>query len=79
MDFCPGGDLSKLLLKRKKFDEHRAKLYICEVLSALEHLHKNDIIYRDLKPENVVIDEDGHACLTDFGLSKEGISDNYGA
>lgn len=46
---------------------------------ALEHLHKNDIIYRDLKPENIVIDSYGHALLTDFGLSKEGVRDNYGA
>ena len=60
-------------------EESRAKMYACEILTALEHLHKNDIIYRDLKPENVVIDDEGHACLTDFGLSKEGVSDNYGA
>jgi serine/threonine protein kinase len=54
-----------------RLDENRSRLYACEILSALEHLHKNDIIYRDLKPENVVIDEEGHACITDFGLSKE--------
>ena len=42
---------------------------------AIEELHKHDIIYWDLKPDNVVLDEDGHALLTDFGLSKEGIED----
>lgn len=45
---------------------------------ALEELHKNNIIYRDLKPDNVVIDEEGHLRLTDFGLSKEGIDDEFG-
>jgi len=56
--------------------EDRAKIYTAEVLLALEDLHKRDIIFRDLKPDNVVLDEDGHAMLTDFGLSKEGVSDN---
>lgn len=49
---------------------------MCEVILAIEHLHKKKIIYRDLKPDNVVLDQEGHACLTDFGLSKEGIDDN---
>ena len=51
-------------------------MYAAEVLLALEDLHKRDIIFRDLKPDNVVIDSDGHALLTDFGLSKEGVVDN---
>jgi serine/threonine protein kinase len=46
---------------------------LSEVLLALEDLHSRDIIYRDLKPDNVVIDNEGHALLTDFGLSKEGV------
>ena len=45
-----------------------------EVIVAVEHLHKNNILYRDLKPENILIDEWGHLKLTDFGLSKENFS-----
>jgi len=70
------GDLGKILQRERKLQEERARYYICEVLLALEDLHKRDIIYRDLKPDNVVIDKEGHAQLTDFGLSKEGILDS---
>ena len=73
MDFCPGGDLGKIIAHERRFSEDRARLYIAEVLLALQELHKRDIIYRDLKPDNVVLDDDGHALLTDFGLSKEGV------
>ena len=78
LEYCPGGDLAKHLSIEKKFEENRAKFYLCEILLALEYLHKKNIIFRDLKPENIVLDEEGHCKLTDFGLSKEGIdNDNY--
>jgi serine/threonine protein kinase len=43
---------------------------MAEIVLAIEALHRAEIIYRDLKPSNIIIDCDGHACLTDFGLSK---------
>ena len=79
LDYCQGGDLSKHLYYEKRFKEQRAKFYLCEVLLALEDLHKRDIIFRDLKPDNVVLDEKGHIKLTDFGLSKEGVFDSQSA
>ena len=68
------GDLGKILIKKTRLIEDLARIYAAEVLIALEDLHKFDIIFRDLKPDNVVLDENGHALLTDFGLSKEGIN-----
>jgi len=59
-----------------RFSEEKAKFYLSEILLALIHLHKNNIIYRDLKPDNIVLDSEGHAKLTDFGLSKQGIYDD---
>ena len=50
-----------------------ARIYAAEIVLALEYLHKQNIIFRDLKPDNVVFDVDGHAMLTDFGLSKTGV------
>ena len=76
LEYCPNGDLAKHLTFEKRFKEPRAKFYICEVILALENLHKRNIIFRDLKPDNVVLDKDGHCKLTDFGLSKEGITEN---
>jgi Protein kinase domain/Ankyrin repeats (many copies) len=79
LDYCPGGDMSSHLIAEKRFTEQRARIYICEILLALEELHKRDIIFRDLKPDNIVLDKDGHALLTDFGLSKEGVYENNAA
>ena len=76
LDYAPGGNMSRALHKDKRFSEERARCYMSELLLALEDLHKRDIIFRDLKPDNVVFDVDGHALLTDFGLSKEGVLNN---
>lgn len=62
-----------MLSRERRFPEQLARIYLCEILLALEYLHQNKIVFRDLKPDNVVFDEDGHALLTDFGLSKEGL------
>nr|KYP54858.1 Protein kinase PVPK-1 [Cajanus cajan] len=71
MEFCPGGDLHALRQRQpgKYFSEHAVRFYVAEVLLALEYLHMLGIIYRDLKPENVLVREDGHIMLSDFDLS----------
>ena len=79
LDYLPGGDLASHLRIEKKFSEARARLYLCEIVLAIEELHSHDIIYRDLKPDNIVLDAEGHAVLTDFGLSKVGVDSNYKA
>ena len=76
MDYCRGGDLGYALQREERFSESRAKIYLAEVLLAIQALHSREIVYRDLKPDNVVLDENGHAVLTDFGLSKEGVTGN---
>lgn len=73
MDYCPGGELFYHLSREGCFEETRARFIAAELTLALGHLHANSVVYRDLKPENVLIDADGHVKLADFGLSKEGI------
>ncbi|KAL1334469.1 hypothetical protein HN51_063390 [Arachis hypogaea] len=71
MEICPGGDLHTLRQKQpgKHFPEQAVKFYVAEVLLALEYLHMLGIVYRDLKPENVLVRDDGHIMLSDFDLS----------
>jgi serine/threonine protein kinase len=75
MEYLSGGELFFHLSQQRVFSEPRAKFYVSEILLGLEYLHKNGIIYRDLKPENVLLDSEGHVRLTDFGLSKCGVDD----
>ena len=71
MEFLPGGDLMSLLMARDILPEHEAKFYAAEIVLAIESVHKLDCIHRDLKPDNVLIDANGHIKLSDFGLSKK--------
>ncbi|XP_031383608.1 serine/threonine-protein kinase RHS3-like [Punica granatum] len=71
MEFCSGGNLHSLRQKQpsKHFTEEAARFYASEVLLALEYLHMLGIVYRDLKPENVLVRDEGHIMLSDFDLS----------
>ncbi|KAK9294783.1 hypothetical protein QLX08_010720 [Tetragonisca angustula] len=71
LDYVSGGELFTHLYQREHFTEDEVRIYIGEVILALEHLHKLGIIYRDIKLENILLDREGHIVLTDFGLSKE--------
>ena len=71
MDYVSGGELFTHLYQRDHFTEPEVRIYIGEIILALEQLHKLGIIYRDIKLENILLDADGHIVLTDFGLSKE--------
>jgi len=78
-DFCPGGDIRSLINQHRLstgqnyLPEDHARVYLAEILIAIEDIHKNGIVHRDIKPENILIDGKGHACLSDFGLAKEGL------
>jgi len=71
LEACTGGDIFALLRKRRRFSEKGARFYAACVISAFDHMHARDIIYRDLKPENVVIHSTGYGKLTDFGFAKK--------
>ncbi|KAG9140748.1 hypothetical protein Leryth_006929 [Lithospermum erythrorhizon] len=73
MEYLNGGDLFSLLKNLGCLEEDMGRVYIAELVLALEYLHSLNIIHRDLKPDNIVIGPDGHIKLTDFGLSKVGL------
>eukprot|EP01127_Copromyxa_protea_P015498 TRINITY_DN4467_c0_g2_i1.p1 TRINITY_DN4467_c0_g2~~TRINITY_DN4467_c0_g2_i1.p1 ORF type:complete len:421 (+),score=79.80 TRINITY_DN4467_c0_g2_i1:66-1328(+) len=75
MDYICGGELFYHLTREKTFTEDRVRFYGAEIVAAVEYLHDAGVIYRDLKPENVLLTSDGHVVVTDFGLSKEGLHD----
>eukprot|EP00949_MAST-11_sp_MAST-11-sp1_P001805 g1805.t1 len=75
LDYCSGGEIFFHLQKHGRFPPKLALFYTAELALALGELHKNGIVFRDLKPENVLLDAEGHVQLADFGLSKEGVID----
>ncbi|KAF7592517.1 serine/threonine protein kinase psk1 [Aspergillus hancockii] len=77
LEYAQGGELFTHLAMERMFDEDVAAFYLAEMVLALEHLHQNvGVIYRDLKPENCLLDHEGHLLLTDFGLSKISADDD---
>ena len=76
LEYLSGGELFMHLEREGIFMEDTACFYLSEIVLALEHLHRQGIIYRDLKPENILLDSSGHVKLTDFGLCKEAIHDD---
>ena len=71
LDYCPGGEVFSYLRRSTCFKEPVARFYAAEIVLILEFLHKHNIAYRDMKPENILIDADGHLKLVDFGFAKK--------
>jgi len=71
LELCPNGHLGSHLKRIGRFSEECTRFYAAEIINALEHMHSKSVIHRDLKPDNVLLDPNFHAKLTDFGTSKE--------
>lgn len=71
LEYASGGELLHFIQSWSVFAIEDIRLYVAEIVLALEHVHRNNIIYRDLKAENVLLSKQGHIKLTDFGLAKE--------
>ncbi|EAR98079.1 Serine/Threonine kinase domain protein (macronuclear) [Tetrahymena thermophila SB210] len=76
MEYCAGGEMFYHLRKIKKMTEEQARFYFIEICLGIDYLHDRHIIYRDIKPENILLDIDGHIRIGDFGLSKPDMDDN---
>ncbi|KAJ1724821.1 hypothetical protein LPJ53_000957 [Coemansia erecta] len=76
MEYLVGGDLAGLLRVWGVMEEDAAKFYIAEIACAIDYLHRNSIVHRDIKPDNVILASDGHIKLTDFGLSQVAVRGN---
>lgn len=79
LEYCFGGELFFYLKHMRKFMERTAKFYAANIVLGLKALHEHKIVYRDLKPENVLVWQDGYLKITDFGLAKQNVDMNMGA
>lgn len=70
MEYCPGGELFYHLRRIKRMNEEMARFYFVQICLGIDYLHKRHIIYRDIKPENILLDIEGNIRIGDFGLSK---------
>ncbi|WFC97724.1 non-specific serine/threonine protein kinase [Malassezia yamatoensis] len=73
MEYLPGGDCASLVKMLGELPEDWAKQYLAEIVNGLAYLHSTGVVHRDMKPDNLLIDQRGHLKLTDFGLSKFGL------
>ncbi len=76
LEYCNGGELFFHLQNKKGFSEDVVRFYAAEIYCALAYLHDNKIVYRDIKPENIILDSDGHIKIIDFGLAKDNVDSN---
>ncbi|XP_010247369.1 PREDICTED: serine/threonine-protein kinase 38-like [Nelumbo nucifera] len=70
MEYLPGGDMMTLLMREDTLTESVARFYIAQSVLAIESIHKHNYIHRDIKPDNLLLDKNGHMKLSDFGLCK---------
>nr|KAG5685907.1 hypothetical protein BaRGS_005416 [Batillaria attramentaria] len=71
MEYVPGGELFSYLRNMGRFNNSASNFYASEIVCALDYLHLRNYVYRDLKPENLLLDREGHLKITDFGFAKK--------
>ncbi|XP_024388859.1 uncharacterized protein [Physcomitrium patens] len=70
MEYLPGGDMMTLLMRKDTLTEDEARFYVAQSILAIQSIHKHNYIHRDIKPDNLLLDKNGHMKLSDFGLCK---------
>ena len=76
MEYCPGGELFGLIKKYRRLSQEIARFYIIEIFLGLSYLHNQKVVYRDIKPQNILLGIDGHAKIADLGLAKPDMTEN---
>ncbi|XP_043809551.1 serine/threonine-protein kinase tricornered isoform X3 [Manihot esculenta] len=76
MEYLPGGDIMTLLMREDTLSEDVARFYIAESILAIHSIHQYNYVHRDIKPDNLILDKNGHLKLSDFGLCKP-LNDKY--